>query len=448
MIASICSEPTILKVMKYVNIFISIIRIVIPIILIFVASFKFISVIKTGNEDELTKVKKSVIINAIAAVIIFLIPNFVSLIVKISFSENDYKNCLNVSDETITNAYISKTERLVLKAEKTLNINDYNNAYVYLKNVKNEEKRKAYEDRLLVAQDKRYIKEAEELIKTAEDSLSEDAIFKASRFLNNISDDTEREKLNDKIVAVEEKLQAKIIAEEASNTTGSLPGGDMVYIPPGPRPITEYVSVDEVNRKIAVAAKSSGLYTRGAVVAVATTLIKTLEASNYYIPYQLGGMYHRGNAWGVNPAWGTLINHEGNQVLSGLDCRNFVHWVFKQAGLSLIRGFGYEGSLKEDSDNRYSSISAGKPGDVIDANPHIMLVVSNNGSSYTVAESNGVGRVRLQEFSFNDLSNAGYKVYNMDAVYSNTGKYCPFQSEYRAYSGSCHIPRNQFPSYY
>ena len=77
-----------------------------------------------------------------------------------------------------------------------------------------------------------------------------------------------------------------------------------------------------------------------------------------------------------------------------------------------------------------------------------MLVVSNNGSSYTVAESNGVGRVRLQEFSFNDLSNAGYKVYNMDAVYSNTGKYCPFQSEYRAYSGSCHIPRNQFPSYY
>ena len=352
------------------------------------------------------------------------------------------------SDETITNAYISKTERLVLKAEKTLNINDYNNAYVYLKNVKNEEKRKAYEDRLLVAQDKRYIKEAEELIKAAEDSLSEDAIFKASRFLNNISDDTEREKLNDKIVAVEEKLQAKIIAEEASNTTGSLPGGDMVYIPPGPRPITEYVSVDEVNRKIAAAAKSSGLYTRGAVVAVATTLIKTLEASNYYIPYQLGGMYHRGNAWGVNPAWGTLINHEGNQVLSGLDCRNFVHWVFKQAGLSLIRGFGYEGSLKEDNDNRYSSISAGKPGDVIDANPHIMLVVSNNGSSYTVAESNGVGRVRLQEFSFNDLSNAGYKVYNMDAVYSNTGKYCPFQSEYRAYSGSCHIPRNQFPSYY
>ena len=197
MIASICSEPTILKVMKYVNIFISIIRIVIPIILIFVASFKYISVIKTGDEDNLNKVNKTVITNAIAAVVIFLIPNLVSLIVKISFSENDYKNCLNVSDETITNAYISKTERLVLKAEKTLNINDYNNAYVYLKNVKNEEKRKAYEDRLLVAQDKRYIKEAEELIKAAEDSLSEDAIFKASRFLNNISDDTEREKLNE-----------------------------------------------------------------------------------------------------------------------------------------------------------------------------------------------------------------------------------------------------------
>ena len=148
MIASICSEPTVLKVMKYVNLFISIIRIVVPIILIFVASFKYISVIKTGDGDNLNKVNKTVITNAIAAVIIFIIPNLVSLIVKISFSENDYKNCLEANDAIIVQAYEDKMEKLVSKAEETLNIYDYNATQLYLKNIKDEEKRKAFEERL------------------------------------------------------------------------------------------------------------------------------------------------------------------------------------------------------------------------------------------------------------------------------------------------------------
>ena len=148
MIASICSEPTVLKVMKYVNLFISIIRIVVPIILIFVASFKYISVIKTGDGDNLNKVNKTVITNAIVAVIIFIIPNLVNIIVKISFSENDYKNCLEANDAIIVQAYEDKMENLVSKAEETLNIYDYNNAQLYLKNIKDEEKRKAFEERL------------------------------------------------------------------------------------------------------------------------------------------------------------------------------------------------------------------------------------------------------------------------------------------------------------
>ena len=153
MAASICSEPKILEAMKYVNIFVSIIRIVVPIILIFSASFKFISVIKTGDEDNLNKVKKSVITNAIAAVIIFLIPGLISLIVKISFSENDYKNCLEANDAIIVQAYENKIEKLVALAEETLNIYDYNNAYLYLKNIKDEEKRNEYEDRLLAVKE-------------------------------------------------------------------------------------------------------------------------------------------------------------------------------------------------------------------------------------------------------------------------------------------------------
>ena len=60
MIISICSEPKVLEIMRLINILINIIRIVIPIILIFSVSLKFASVIKSGNEDSFSKIKKSV----------------------------------------------------------------------------------------------------------------------------------------------------------------------------------------------------------------------------------------------------------------------------------------------------------------------------------------------------------------------------------------------------
>ena len=96
MIASICSEPKVLEVMRIVNIFISIIRIVVPIILIFVLVFKLISAITSNNDDALAKVKKTAVPNIVAAVIIFIIPTLINLIVKITFPNNDYQNCLKI----------------------------------------------------------------------------------------------------------------------------------------------------------------------------------------------------------------------------------------------------------------------------------------------------------------------------------------------------------------
>ena len=154
MIASICSDPKVLEVMKYVNIFISIIRIVVPLILIFTLMFKFMSVIKTGNEDELAKVKKTAVVNVIAAVIIFLIPNILGIIIKITFPKNDYNNCLEVDDTVITQAYENRMEKLVINAEETLSQSAYDSAMLYLKNIKDENNRKSYEERLKIVKEK------------------------------------------------------------------------------------------------------------------------------------------------------------------------------------------------------------------------------------------------------------------------------------------------------
>ena len=154
MIASICSEPKVLEVMRIVNIFISIIRIVVPILLIFVLMFKLISAITNNDKDSLAKVKKTAITNIVAAVIIFILPTLINLIVKITFPNNDYNNCLNVkSKEDIQLIYIKKAEALVSKVEENLDINDYNNAMLYLKNVK-DEKKKEYEERLNIVKNK------------------------------------------------------------------------------------------------------------------------------------------------------------------------------------------------------------------------------------------------------------------------------------------------------
>jgi len=237
-----------------------------------------------------------------------------------------------------------------------------------------------------------------------------------------------------------------------TTSSGVIAGGTAVSGSAGSSDlITNYLpgnSVDFMNRKIAAAAKSSGLYTRGAVVNVATTLINTLQSYNYRIPYQLGGRYSVGNDWGINPNWGKYDPSNARYPRVGLDCRNFVNWVYKQAGLSLVRGFGYEGSRERIFDNRYSNFSDGRPGDLIDANPHIMLIISKDATGYTIAESNGVGYVRMMHYTFDNIRLAGYYVYNMDAVFSNTGMYCSNTASYRPYPGSCRIPNSAFPSYY
>ncbi len=155
MIASICSEPSVLKIMRIVNIFISIIRIVVPILLIFVLVFKLISAVTSNDNDVLAKVKKTIPSNIIAAVIIFLIPSLISIIVKITFPNNDYINCIKIkSIAEINEVYESRMEELVKKAEETLNINDYNNAMSYLSNIKDEIKKSYYIERLKIVKEK------------------------------------------------------------------------------------------------------------------------------------------------------------------------------------------------------------------------------------------------------------------------------------------------------
>ncbi len=149
MILGICESPNVLEIMNIVVTIIKVIITVVPIILLFSLIFKAVSAATQGKEDALAKLKKKAVPNIIAAVLIFLIPTLVSLIVTVSFPESDYTKCISgISRESIQEAYEDKAEKLVRTAEETLNINDYSAAMSYMPNVKDDDKRESYEKRL------------------------------------------------------------------------------------------------------------------------------------------------------------------------------------------------------------------------------------------------------------------------------------------------------------
>lgn len=145
-IMNICDVPSVMEILRIVNIIITIIKIFVPILLIISAMVDFF---RTIMNSELSKISKSIVKKVIAAVIIFFIPTIISVVVGFIGNDGEYKKCLtNITKEEINEAYSEFVRDLVDKAEESLSIYDYNNAKSYLYYVKNPEERNEYEERL------------------------------------------------------------------------------------------------------------------------------------------------------------------------------------------------------------------------------------------------------------------------------------------------------------
>ena len=136
MILSICEEPTVLQVMRLINIIIMVIHIIVPIILIVSMMIQITKSVASKTEEELPKVIKSSVTKAIVATVIFLLPVFVSFIFSVASNDVNYKKCLEVrTKEDIYEAYSNKAEKLIQAAEESLDRASYSSAYNYLSNV-------------------------------------------------------------------------------------------------------------------------------------------------------------------------------------------------------------------------------------------------------------------------------------------------------------------------
>ena len=149
MILNICDNPSVLEVIRIINMVILIVKIAVPILLILTGMITLMKTIKVADDVLLAKAKKQLISNAVAAIVIFLIPTLVNVLVKVSDTNNQYKDCLySANFDGINQKYYENAETAVSKAESTKTYNDYYEALSKVNEVKDAEQRKSFMNRL------------------------------------------------------------------------------------------------------------------------------------------------------------------------------------------------------------------------------------------------------------------------------------------------------------
>ena len=164
MILSVCTNPEILQVTKYVKLVIDIIRIVVPIALIITIMASILEVVGGKVDDELSHVLKSSVNKILAAILIFLVPTFVNIIFETLDAKSiDFASCLNnATAEKIDAAYVIRAQNYVETANETLLRGDYNIAKGMVTNLKNESEKASLNEQLDVIEKKIAEREEEE----------------------------------------------------------------------------------------------------------------------------------------------------------------------------------------------------------------------------------------------------------------------------------------------
>jgi len=187
--------------------------------------------------------------------------------------------------------------------------------------------------------------------------------------------------------------------------------------------------INSLNKYIDDSVDDAGYGTGAAVAAAGQSLTYWLEKQGYYLSYYWGGGHgYYGDAnntfVGVNPKWGSDEfgddKDTGNvrkRPYFGMDCSAFTSWAIRTACKSNY-GSKLAGSWYTMSGAKLISLDKAKPGDLLDSDGHVILVIKNNGDgSVITAESAGGNASGLV---FSKYENAGnYNVVDMSSWYKD-----------------------------
>lgn len=180
-------------------------------------------------------------------------------------------------------------------------------------------------------------------------------------------------------------------------------------------------SLEEFNNLIASNVNEAGYGTRAGVVAAAVTLIAEL-GNNYdvKIPYFYSGGHDAISNY-ANGVWGAGSCHTyANGVFydrCGLDCSGFVSWAVSNGGfnVSITSSGGFQNLPGAERVSLQDSAVL-QPGDILETNGHVILVVGIEDNQYVCAEASG--KITGVIFSRHSFNMSGYWGVKMDGFYN------------------------------
>ncbi|MBR4905814.1 MAG: hypothetical protein IKZ44_03080 [Clostridia bacterium] len=219
----------------------------------------------------------------------------------------------------------------------------------------------------------------------------------------------------------------------------------------------ENVTIDDMNRAISKDIVAAGLYTRAGAVTSGVSLISHMAEYGLSIVYQGHGSYQAARDWGVNPEWGSKLEHptsdaNGTYYYTGMQCVASIVWAYKQAGLNLVSqvnsAIGTLGERERSRDNKINYDRA-ESGDIIKTGTgHYQMVVDRldtdgNGEddAYLTYE---MCAPHLTFLILTFRSVRGRDFFSMDAFFDNTGRNTK-KAEY--WKDTFRIPFDELPQY-
>ena len=134
MILNVCNSPDILSAMSIVKTIITILKIAGAVALILSGMIGFV---KGELKGDVSVPLRSLVKKSIAALIIFLLPTMVNVIVKVADANIEYYSCIdNANDEYIELLYEKQANSLVVNAKTTLKSGAYTSAKVAVDKLK------------------------------------------------------------------------------------------------------------------------------------------------------------------------------------------------------------------------------------------------------------------------------------------------------------------------
>lgn len=186
-------------------------------------------------------------------------------------------------------------------------------------------------------------------------------------------------------------------------------------------------SLEEFNNLITSNVNDAGFGTRAGVVAAAVTLIGELgDNYNVKVPYFWGGGHGR-VADGVVANWGSNECHTYANGTSynycGLDCSGFVSWAIYNGGYNMYpMSSGSFSNLAGAKKVNLKNSAVLQPGDLLDSNGHVILVVDIDEESkeYICAEASGNTTGVL--FSRHPFNVSGYWGVDLEGFYKTEAR--------------------------